>query len=63
MEQSEIIDTLETYHNLFYLAFDLSIFITLSRPFVNFWHRYPKGIDTPFTLRVASICYLCIGVV
>ena len=30
------------------MAFDLSIFTTLSRPFANLWHRYLKGIDNPF---------------
>ena len=35
-------------YTLFYLAIDLSIFTTLSRPFANFWCRYPKGIDNPF---------------
>ena len=35
-------------YSLFYLAFDLSILTTLSRPFANFWRRYRKGIDNPF---------------
>ena len=29
----------------------------------QFWRRYPKGLTTPFTRRVASSCYLCAGVV
>ena len=36
------------YSYLFYLAFDLSIFTTLSRLFAYLWRRCPKGIDNPF---------------
>ena len=50
--------------NLFYLAFprDLSIKIitTLSRPFANFWHRCPKGIDNPFnTSGCEYLLFVC----
>ena len=34
-----------------------------SRPFANFWHRYPKGIDNPLTRRLARCCYLCAGAI
>src|SRR6266496_5237818 len=45
---------------LFYLAFDLSIFTTLSRPFANFWHRCPKGIDNPFnTSGCEYLLFVC----
>ena len=37
------------------------IITTLPRPFANFWHRYPKGIDNPLTRGVARSCYLCAG--
>ena len=52
------------YLYLFYLTFDLSIYYNLFHvclPMLR--RRYPKGIDKPFTRRVASICYLCAGVV
>ena len=42
--------------------FDLSIyynFIHVRLPILR--RRYPKGIDNPFTRRVASSCYLCVG--
>ena len=28
-----------------------------------FWHRYPKGIDNPFSTSVARCCYLCASAV
>ena len=50
--------------NFFYLAFDLSIFTTLSHPFANFWHRYPKGIDNPFNTSGCKylffVCRYCL---
>ena len=52
------------YSYLFCLAFDLSIyynFIRVRLPILG--RRYPKGIDNPFTRRVARICYLCAGAV
>ena len=42
------------------MAFDLSIFTTFSRPFANFWRRYPKGIDNPFfTWGCEYLLFLC----
>ena len=52
------------YSYLFYLAFDLSIYYNLSDvrlPFSGAVTR--KGLTTPLTSRVASICYLCVGAV
>ena len=55
-------------YTLFYLAIDLSIFTTLSCPFANFEHRYPKGIDNPFytsgceyLLFVCRCCLRCVA--
>ena len=46
--------------NLYYLAFDLSIFTTLSRPFAHLWHHYPKGIDNPFyTSGCEYLLFVC----
>ncbi len=50
--------------SLFYLAFDLSIYYNLPHvrlPILR--RRTRKGLTTPLTRRVASICYLCAGVV
>ena len=50
------------YSYLFYLAFDLSIYYNLFHvrlPILGAATR--KGLTTPFTRRVASICYLCAG--
>src|SRR6266496_3318984 len=48
---------------LSYLAFDLSIFTTLSCQFANFWHRCPKGIDNPFNTSCCEyllfVCRCC----
>ena len=42
------------------MAFDLSIFTTLSCPFANFWRCYPKGIDNPFnTLGCEYLLFVC----
>ena len=52
------------YSYLFYLAFDLSIYYSLSQvrlPILR--RRTQKGLTTPFTRRVASSCYFCAGVV
>ena len=36
----------------------------LSSQLDNFWRCYPKkGLTTPYTCRVASICSLCVGTV
>ena len=51
------------YSYLFYLAFDLSIFTILSRPFANFGAVTRKGLTTPLSRRVASSCYSCAGAV
>ena len=51
------------YSCLFYFAFDLSIFTTLSRPFADFWHRYPKGIDNPFYTSGCEYLLLCVGAI
>ena len=53
---------------IFYFAFYRDLFIQsiqlLSRQLDNFWCRYPKkGLTTPYTCRVASICSLCGGTV
>ena len=53
--------------NLFYLAFPRDLSIKL----LQLYHvRLPisgattrKGLTTPFTRRVASICYLCVGAI
>src|SRR6266496_1371590 len=49
---------------LSYLAFDLSIFTTLSRPFANFWHYYLKGIENPFNTSgceyLLFVCRCCL---
>ena len=37
--------------------------IFLSLPLANFRRRYPKGLTTPLIRWVASICYLCAGVI
>ena len=46
------------------MAFNLSIFTTLSRPFANFWRRYPKGIDNPFNTSgceyLLFVCRCCL---
>ena len=56
---------IQKYLAAFYFICDLFILpiTTFSRPLANFWRRYPKGINNPLTRRVASICYLCAGVV
>ena len=50
--------------NLFCLAFDLSIFTTLSRSFAKFWRRCPKGIDNPFNTSgceyLLFVCRCCL---
>ena len=52
------------YSYLFYLAFDLSIYYNfISRLFAILRRRTRKGLTTPLTHQVASICYLCAGVV
>ena len=51
------------YSYLFYLAFPRDLFtesiIVLSRLLANFGAVAQKGLTTPLTRRVASICYLC----
>ena len=52
------------YLYLFYLAFDLSIYYNLSHSRLPILRRHTrKGLTTLLTRRVASICYLCAGVV
>ena len=56
---------IQKYLAAIYLFRDLSI---LSTTFTSYylrilWHRTQKGLTTPLTRRVASICYLCVGVV
>ena len=52
------------YSYLFYLAFDLSIYYNFLTPVCPSWGAATrKGLTTPFTRRVARICYLCAGVV
>ena len=52
------------YSYLFYLAFDLSIYYNLFTSVCLSWGTaIRKGLTTPFTHRVARICYLCAGVV
>ena len=52
------------YSYLFYLAFDLSIYYNLSHARLPISGAVTRnGLTTPFTRRVASICYLCAGVV
>ena len=52
------------YSYLFYLAFDLSIFTTLSCPFANFWRCYLKGLDnrfyTPGCKYLLLVCRNCL---
>ena len=44
------------------MAFDLSIFTTLSCLFANFCHRYPKGVDNPFnTSGCEYLLFVCRG--
>ena len=51
-------------HWILFALICISQFITtFSRPRANFSRRYPKGIDNPFYMWVASICYLCAGAV
>ena len=54
--------------NLFYLAFDISIFTTLSCSFAYRWRCSPKGIDNPFNtsgcevlLFVCRSCLRCVA--
>ena len=47
--------------NLCFLAFDLSIFTTLSHPRAISGAVTRKGSTTALTRRVASGCYLCAG--
>ena len=48
------------YSYLFYLAFDLSIYYKLFTSVCLSWGAATrKGLTTPFTHRVASICYFC----
>ena len=49
--------------NLFYLAFDLSIFTTFPRPRAISRAVTRKGLTTPLTRRVARCCYLCAGAI
>ena len=52
------------YSYLFYLAFDLSIYYNLFMPVLPIFGAVTrKGLTTPLIRRVASICYLCAGVV
>ena len=52
------------YSYLFYLAFDLSIYYKLFMSVCLSWGAATrKGLTTPFTRRVASICYVCAGAV
>ena len=51
------------YSYLFYLAFNLLIFTTFSRPRATSGVVTRKGMTTPLTHWVASGCYLCAGVV
>ena len=49
---------------LFCFAFDLSIYYKfISRLFATLGAVPRKGLTTPLTRRVASICYLCAGAV
>ena len=50
-------------HFILFLIY-LSIYYKFtSRPFAYLEAPYPKGIDNPFTHRVARCCYLCAGAV
>ena len=52
------------YFYLFYLSFDLSIYYNLSHVRLSILRRRTrKGLTTPLTCRVASICYLCAGAI
>ena len=52
------------YSHLFYLAFDLSIYYNFLTSVCPSWGTATrKGLTSPFTRRVARICYLCAGAV
>ena len=52
------------YSYLFYLAFDLSIYYNfLMSVCLSLGATTRKVLTTPFTRRVARICYLCAGAV
>ena len=52
------------YSYLFYLAFDLSIYYNfLTSVCLSLGASTRKGLTTPFTRRVASICDLCACVI
>ena len=62
--RSIIPKTLKYFVALYFIC-DLFIqsITTILPSCTNFWHRYPKGINNPFNMSVARICYLCAGAI